>query len=84
MDMISQLIINCGDKLKEDLARLIIVLLKGADKVETPKMSMLSVMSGANPDDQEFIDSRRAAFARTLSSSDVLSKVKKKKLTSDL
>lgn len=78
MDMISQLIINCGDKLKGDLAKLIIVLLRGADKVETPKLSMLSVMSGANPDTQEFIDSHRAASARTLSSSDVLSKVNKK------
>lgn len=77
MDMISQLIINCGYKLKEDLAKLIIVLLRGADKVETPSLSMLSVMSGANPNTQELIDSHRAASARTLSSSDVLSKVNK-------
>lgn len=75
MDMISQLIVNCGDKLKGDLAKLIIALLRGADKVETPTMSMLSVMSGANPNTQELIDSQRAASARTLSSSDVLSKV---------
>ncbi|KAL5241701.1 hypothetical protein ACI65C_009111 [Semiaphis heraclei] len=74
MDMISQLIVNCGDKLKGDLAKLIIALLRGADKVETPSMSLLSVMSGANPNTQEFIDSQRAASARTLSSSDVLSK----------
>ncbi|XP_050429969.1 proteasome adapter and scaffold protein ECM29 [Adelges cooleyi] len=74
MDMISQLIVNCGDKLKDDLAKLIIALLRGADKVETAAMSMLSVMSGANPDTQELIDSHRAASARTLSSSDVLSK----------
>ncbi|VVC26099.1 Hypothetical protein CINCED_3A017518 [Cinara cedri] len=74
MDMISQLIVNCGEKLKGDLAKLIIALLKGADKVETPTLSMLSVMSGANPNTQEFIDSQRAASARSLSSSDVLSK----------
>lgn len=74
MDMISQLIVNCGDKLKGDLAKLIIALLRGADKVETPTMSILSVISGANPNAQEFIDSQRAASARTLSSSDVLSK----------
>lgn len=77
MDMVSQLIVNCGEKLKGDLAKLIIALLKGADKVETPTMSMLSVMSGANPNTQEIIDSQRAASARTLSSSDVLSKVNK-------
>lgn len=77
MDMVSQLIVNCGEKLKGDLAKLIIALLKGADKVETPTMSMLSVMSGANPNTQEIIDSHRAASARTLSSSDVLSKVSK-------
>lgn len=75
MDMISQLIVNCGEKLKGDLAKLIIALLRGADKVETPSLSMLSVMSGANPNTQELIDSHRAASARTLSSSDVLSKV---------
>ncbi|XP_050523366.1 proteasome adapter and scaffold protein ECM29 isoform X2 [Daktulosphaira vitifoliae] len=74
MDMISQLIVNCGDKLKSDLAKLIIALLRGADKVETATISMLSVMSGANPDTQEIIDSARAASARSLSSSDVLSK----------
>jgi len=73
--MISELIVNCGDKLKGDLAKLIIALLRGADKVETPTLSMLSVMSGANPNTQELIDSHRAASARTLSSSDVLSKV---------
>lgn len=78
MDMISQLIVNCGEKLRGDLAKLIIALLKGADKVETPTLSMLSVMSGANPNTQEFIDSQRAASARTLSSSDVLSKVNNK------
>lgn len=76
MDMISQLIVNCGEKLKGDLAKLIIELLRGADKVEKSALSMLSVMSGNNPDDQEYIDSVRAASARTLSSSDVLSKVK--------
>lgn len=75
MSMVSQLIVNCGEKLKGDLAKLIIALLKGADKVETPTLSMLSVMSGANPNTQELIDSQRAASARTLSSSDVLSKV---------
>lgn len=75
MEMISQLIVNCGEKLKGDLAKLIIELLKGADKVETPSLSMLSVMTGANPNTQEIIDSQRAAAARTLSSSDVLSKV---------
>jgi len=73
--MISELIVQCGDKLKGDLAKLIIALLNGADKVETPSLSMLSVMSGANPNTQELIDSHRAASARTLSSSDVLSKV---------
>lgn len=78
MDMISQLIVNCGEKLKGDLAKLIIELLKGADKVETPTLSMLSVMTGANPNTQEIIDSQRAASARTLSSSDVLSKVNNK------
>lgn len=80
MDMISQLIVNCGDKLKGDLAKLIIALLRGADKEEKPTMSILSVMSGANPNTQELIDSQRAASARTLSSSDVLSKVIKKNI----
>lgn len=75
MDMVSQLIVNCGEKLKADLAKLIIALLKGADKVETASMSMYSVMHGANPNDQEAIDSVRATLARNLSSSDVLSKV---------
>lgn len=75
MLMISELIVECGDKLKGDLAKLIIALLKGADKVETPSLSMLSVMSGDSPNTQEFIDSYRAASARSLSSSDVLSKV---------
>jgi len=37
-------------------------------------LSMLSVMSADSPNTQEFIDSYRAASARTLSSSDVLSK----------
>lgn len=76
MDMISQLIVNCGEKLKGDLAKLIIELLRGADKVEKSYLSMSSVMVGNNPDVQEHIDSIRAASARTLSSSDVLSKVK--------
>lgn len=80
MDMITQLIVNCGEKLKGDLAKLIIAFLRGADKVETPSLSMASVMYGANPNTQELIDSHRAASARTLSSSDVLSKVNKKKL----
>lgn len=77
MDIISQLIVNCGEKLKSDLAKLVIALLRGADKVESSSLSMLSVMSGANPNTQELIDSHRAASARTLSSSDVLSKVNK-------
>lgn len=77
MDIISQLIVNCGEKLKGDLAKLVIALLRGADKVESSTLSMLSVMSGANPNTQELIDSHRAASARTLSSSDVLSKVNK-------
>lgn len=81
MDMVSQLIVNCGEKLKGDLAKLIIAFLKGADKVETPTLSILSVMSGANPNTQELIDSQRAASARTLSSSDVLSKVNKNNIT---